>query len=181
MPTPDSNIFPLHSESSNHERANKDALTQLFNKYGEKLRCDLQRYPSPRDDIEDAIQETFYRVLHGGHLGKLENPGAFLFKTARNILIDRYRKNKLEKNINDKYQLYTTTDSREEVVLEYSEMSIAYQRALSELPRKCRQIFLMRRFDGLSNSEIATNLGISVRMVQKHMIRALTHFNKCLR
>ncbi len=181
MSKPDSNVIQLQSDSKGSESTDQSALGQLFNEYGDKLRSDLRRYPSPRDDIEDAIQDTFYRVLQGKHFEKLENPRAFLFKTARNILIDRYRKNRLETKLNDEQQLESGTDLKEEVLLEYSEMTIAYQKALSALPKKCRQVFLMRRYDGLANSEIASSLGISIRMVQKHMIKALMHFNEYLR
>jgi RNA polymerase sigma factor (sigma-70 family) len=181
MPTPDSNVVPLYSDSNTLEKVDGEALDRLMNEHAASLRNSLHRYPSPREDIEDAIQETFCKVLQGGQIKKMDNPGAFLYKIARNILIDRYRKRRLEKNVNDNYHLNSNDESREEMFLEYGEMTIAYQKALSDLPGKCRQVFLMRRYDGLANSEIAEKLGISIRMVQKHMIKALSHFNKCLR
>lgn len=181
MPAPDSNVVSLYSDSNTLEKVDGEALGRLMNEHTATLRNNLQRYPSPREDIEDAIQEAFYKVLQGGQIKKIDNPGAYLNKIARNILIDRYRKRRLEKNVNDSYHLNSYDESREEIFLEYGELTIAYQKALSDLPGKCRQVFLMRRFDGLANSEIAETLGISIRMVQKHMIKALAHFNKCLR
>ena len=180
MSKTDSNVVSLRSHTSEAEVVDEEKFTHLVNTYSETLRRNLRRFITLQDDIEDAIQETFIRVLQRGQFIELENPGAFLFRTARNILIDRYRKRRLEKTANN-YQSGTYADSRGEVYLDYSEMTIAYQQALSELPRKCRQVFLMRRYDGVTNSEIAEILGISTRMVQKHMIKALTHFNSSLR
>jgi len=64
--------------------------------------------------------------------------------------------------------------------LDFNEMTVAYRDALSELPDQCRKVFLMRSYDGLTNSEIAELLGISMRMVQKHLAKAMAHFLETL-
>ena len=49
------------------------------------------------------------------------------------------------------------------------------ERALAELPLKCRQVFIWQRLDGCSQQEIAERLNISKNMVEKYMIRAMRH------
>ena len=49
--------------------------------------------------------------------------------------------------------------------------------AVDELPPKCREVFLMQRNEGLAYAEIASRLGISESMVQKHMSKALTRLH----
>ena len=49
------------------------------------------------------------------------------------------------------------------------------QAALDELGPQCRKVFIMRRFDEYSTGDISRELGISARMVQKHLTRAVTH------
>ncbi|MGH8547062.1 MAG: sigma-70 family RNA polymerase sigma factor, partial [Methylococcales bacterium] len=48
-------------------------------------------------------------------------------------------------------------------------------RAVAELPPKCRQVFLLRKVEQLSHAEIAERLGISRSMVEKHLHRAMMH------
>ena len=49
------------------------------------------------------------------------------------------------------------------------------QRALAELPRLCRESFLLRKIEGLSHPEIAERLGISRALVEKHIVNAMKH------
>ena len=181
MSITDSNVIPLRSESIELKNEERETLHQLVNIYADSLKRNLQRFLCPEEDIQDAIQETFYRIIQSGDVNRIQNPSAFLYKMARNILIDRYRKGRLKKNVNEQQRPGSGTASKANTLLDYGEMTVAYEQALSELPEKCRRVFLMRRYDGLTNSEIADILGISMRMVQKYMVRALTHFNKRLR
>jgi RNA polymerase sigma-70 factor (ECF subfamily) len=48
-------------------------------------------------------------------------------------------------------------------------------RAILELPPKCRQVFLLHKFKERSHAQIAAHLGISKSMVEKHIIKAMTH------
>ena len=52
--------------------------------------------------------------------------------------------------------------------------------AVNELPPRCREVFLLSRFDDLSNGQIAERLGISRNMVEKHVIKAMVHCRRRL-
>src|SRR5690606_25819872 len=107
--------------------------------------------------------------LEDGRLLEVENPGAYLFTTARHIVIDRFRR---ERSLSAEHRSDQQAAADEGAgLLASGEMEVAYEKALSELPARCREVFLLRRHDGLTNSEVAVELGISVRMVQKHMVR----------
>ena len=142
------------------------------------LRRYLRRRLVDRDDVEDILQEVFCRVLEDGRFLEVENPGAYLFSTARHIVIDRYRRDRVRAGAHGTDP--SSTDMHGGYLVS-GEMEAAYEEALLQLPAKCREVFLLRRHDGLTNSEVALELGISVRMVQKHMVRALIHFYKRLR
>lgn len=59
--------------------------------------------------------------------------------------------------------------------LEFRDKVAALSVLLNELPVACRTAFIMNKVEGLSHREIAETLGISVSMVEKHMLRALSH------
>jgi RNA polymerase sigma-70 factor (ECF subfamily) len=67
-----------------------------------------------------------------------------------------------------------------EAGLEAKQALSALDEALCQLSPKCRDIFIMRRVEGLSNEEIARQHGISVNSVEKHIARALRHCQTCL-
>lgn len=180
MATTPSNIIPLHGKALPRPGGREAWAKLLESRYRQGLGRYLARLAQPGEDVEDIVQEAFYRVLQSDRLPSVGNPGAFLFTTARNLLVDRYRRQSLEQS-HIQQQSHFTTAPPEDSVLEYNEMVLAYRQALSELPERCRQVFLLRRYDGLSNSEIADTLNISMRMVQKHLARALDHFQRRLR
>ena len=70
--------------------------------------------------------------------------------------------------------LSTSAPSPESIV-EARERLALLQAAIAELPPKCRRVFLLHKFASLSHNEIATRLGISRNMVEKHIIKAMTH------
>jgi RNA polymerase sigma factor (sigma-70 family) len=68
----------------------------------------------------------------------------------------------------------------EERVLEDRQALDAFLAVLAEMPPKRRMVFTLHRFMGLSYSAIAMRLGISVGVVEKHMMKALLHFDSRL-
>jgi RNA polymerase sigma-70 factor (family 1) len=69
-------------------------------------------------------------------------------------------------------------DSRE---MEDNELKVRLYRAIDELPEQCRKVFMMSRFDGLKQQEIADLLGISIKTVKNHITHALKLLDKVLR
>nr|WP_315421832.1 sigma-70 family RNA polymerase sigma factor [uncultured Pseudomonas sp.] len=133
----------------------------------------------------DLSHDTFLRILASRDaLGAMREPRAFLTTTARHLIIDRARRRQLE----DAYlrELALTIEMMEQcqqspeqilVTLEALEQ-IAF--VLDGLALNARQAFLLYFLEGLRQSEIASRLGISERMVRKHLMNALMHCNHAL-
>lgn len=133
----------------------------------------------------DLSHDTFLRILASRDaLGAMREPRAFLTTTARHLIIDRARRRQLE----DAYlrELALTIEMMEQcqqspeqilVTLEALEQ-IAF--VLDGLALNARQAFLLYFLEGLRQSEIASRLGISERMIRKHLMNALMHCNHAL-
>lgn len=133
----------------------------------------------------DVSHDTFVRILASRDaLGGMREPRAFLTTTARHLIIDRARRRQLE----DAYlrELALTIEMMEQrqqspeqilVTLEALEQ-IAF--VLDGLALNARQAFLLYFLEGLRQSQIASRLGISERMVRKHLMNALLHCNHAL-
>ena len=79
-------------------------------------------------------------------------------------------------------RLYSTDflDDPDQELL-FQELKRQVEQTLDALPERSRQIFTMSRFDGMKNREIAEELGISVKVVERHIGRALKMFRRQLR
>lgn len=137
----------------------------------------LQRYGS-RIDIDDIVQESFVRVLRACTTAEVRAPKAFLFATARNLALDQMRRHEFSRTEplveSDVLHVLDEQDVPEEVA-RHQELSHLTE-AIQSLPERCRQIFTLRKIYGLSQAEIAAQLGISEHTVSVQLTRGL---HKC--
>lgn len=133
----------------------------------------------------DLSHDTFLRILASRDaLGAMREPRAFLTTTARHLIIDRARRRQLE----DAYlrELALTIEMMEQCQQSPEEILVTLEAleqiafVLDGLALNARQAFLLYFLEGLRQSEIASRLGISERMVRKHLINALMHCNHAL-
>lgn len=130
-----------------------------------------------RQAAEDVVHDTYLRVLERSSSAPIEQPRAFLYRTALNLVIDDHRRNILRQT-----ESLDVLDSEERYFSPAPQASIdtrqrldMVQRALAELPELCRESFLLRKLEGLSHPEIAEHLGISKSLVEKHIVNAMKH------
>ncbi len=133
------------------------------------LRAWLRERFSSERDIDDLVQEAFIRVLRAQETGSIESPKAFLFVTAKNLALARVRHRRVAEN----FVLAETQSSS--VIDETADVPAAAARAqelelltqaIQSLPNRCRQIITLRRIYGLSQREVAAQLGISEHTVE---------------
>ncbi len=140
------------------------------------------------DDAHDVLQESFQKLMHLDGLQEMENPRAYLYRTATNIIIDRQRKGQHHtryiREVVSSTDIGIATASAtippDRHVAAQQELEMVTQ-ALNQLPDKCRQAFLMHREDHKKYSEIAEALNVSVSMVEKYIIQALKHLRHKLK
>jgi RNA polymerase sigma factor (sigma-70 family) len=131
-----------------------------------------------RQEAEDVVQDTYLHLLQRGAAATLEHPRAYLFRIAANLAVDLARKTKITsryagENV-DLDQLSGSGGSPEAASEGAMELR-RLQAALAELPPLCRAAFLLNRIDGLTYAEIAERLGLSIRTIDRYMVRAWNH------
>ena len=147
-----------------------------FQHYWPEMAAYLTKSTGAREDAEDILQELSLRLmkLAPSHLASIDETRAYLYRSANNMKIDYYRKTVTRTKGLSELQAagidsrsYTTHE-----VVENREMLEKLFEIVNELPLRCKQVFLLYRLRNLSQKDIAKDLGVSVNMVEKHIMKA---------
>jgi RNA polymerase sigma-70 factor, ECF subfamily len=157
-------------------RAEDQALAALVDQYAGALyrvAFSVLRNPS---DAEDAVQETFLRVLrHRDTLGEVRDHRVWLIRIVWNIVLDRKRRAKTRPETDNVAELARVLPSKG---LSAEERAAAAQHhaqvlaCVEQLPAKERQVLMLSAFDELTSVEIAAVLGITESSVRSRIFRA---------
>lgn len=147
------------------------------------VRAWLNRTLNSRKDVEDVIQEIYCRLCAIEDVEKISSPRAYLFRTARNVLIDEARRARVVS-----IETYAEIDSLDIAGLEADPEQITSAREelrrvvelIQSLPPRCRKIFELRKIHGLSQKEISKKLSISENIVENETSRGLRLILKAL-
>jgi RNA polymerase sigma-70 factor (ECF subfamily) len=127
-------------------------------------------------EVDDVIQETCYRILSTGCLDHVRDPKPFVFRTAKNIVLDRIRRDavvNIEAMANlDELEIADTAPSPERVVFAREELKWVFG-LIGNLPDRCKSVFRARRVQGLSQNETAETLGLTDSVVEHEMMRGM--------
>lgn len=158
--------------------SHKALVSEWFQRDRARLISYARRMLPPNLSAEDVVQEIFTKLMAHADLSLVANPSAYMISMARNCVIDYLRRNRESQRVSDTDNEAEGDD--EENTLQYSEMMVEIEKALNDLPERCREVFILSRYKGLKTSEIAEQLAISPRMVQKHLVIAFDHFRERL-
>ncbi|WP_422368091.1 RNA polymerase sigma factor [Pelagibius sp.] len=127
---------------------------------------------------DDIVQETYVRLASTDKSAEIENPRALLYRVAGNLAIDHLRREKTRaKYVMQKPLSEEVADAQPsvEAMIDARQRVAILMQAVDELPPRCREVFVLRKFEGRHQAEIARSLGISRNMVEKHLRKALLH------
>jgi RNA polymerase sigma factor (sigma-70 family) len=140
------------------------------------LRRFFTAYRLSAEDAEDLAQEVFLRLTRPGQVDGLRDPEAFAFTLARNLLRDRARRLHTRCSNSsvaiEELNLPCNRPTPDQTFEHYEQLKSA-DTALASLKPSTRAAFLMHRVDGLGYSDVAARMGVSVSMVEKHIMAAM--------
>jgi RNA polymerase sigma factor (sigma-70 family) len=129
----------------------------------------------PNCDIDEVVQETYAR-LWAAEPDRILNVRAYFFVTARHVVGEAFRRARIVSIETmadlDSLNIVDSDGGPERHVSGRQELD-RLRRVLEKLPAKCRQAFELRKFEGLSQREIAARMGIAESTVEKHLAKGL--------
>ena len=156
------------------------ALAGLYQAHANELHGFARRHVG-RQEAEDVVQDTYLHLLQRGTAATLEQPRPYLFRIAANLAVDMARKTKVRlRYAGEGFALACNAEapaSPEAAAGGAMELR-RLQASLAELPPLCRDAFLLNRVEDLTHAEIAARLGVSVRTIDRHMVKAWEHLRR---
>lgn len=169
------------------------AQTQLLEAYFEK-RVLLVRYftrlTADSAMAEDIVQDLYIRLSGMTYETQIGDPTAFLFRMAHNIHLNQLRALRNSRGRDAAWQELSAHRVGDETADDGpSAEDQAHGRqlmqrltaALGELPEKTQNVFRLHRFEGLTQTDVATKMDMSLSSVEKHLATALRHLTARLR
>jgi len=154
----------------------RSRIVGVFQRNESILKRFLRRFTSNPQDIEDICQETVLRALEAEKSRVIQEPRAFLFGIAHNIVrkeLERKSRGLIELIEDFSPQEYESNEPPIEDALDARERMILFLEAVATLPSQCQRVFLLKKVYGYSHKDIARKLGISVSTVEKHAASGL--------
>lgn len=173
------------SSSAEPRRETRAELTaRLDARFRAPLMSFFLRRIGNRAEAEDLTQDTFLRLVAAIEREQPDDPDAFVFKIATNLVRDRGRKRVAragvalrdvdENLVSEVTREFLEDRTPERVLLARTEVADV-MKALDELGEKVRDIYLLHRLEGLKHREIAVLFGVSVSSVEKYVMKANLH------
>jgi RNA polymerase sigma factor (sigma-70 family) len=140
------------------------------------LRVRLRRMAVPEQEIGDIVQDTYLKLAKLDDVSHIRDGRAYFFSAARTVFLDRIRRDRIVRIDSltevDSLALADDTPDPEQRVSARLELE-RVRRLIDALPDRCRDIFRMRRIQGLPQREIARRMGVSEEIVEAQAIRGL--------
>ncbi len=156
-----------------------------------RLRNFIRRRVADPGDAEDILQDVFYELVAAYRLMQpVEQVGAWLFRVARNRIIDLFRKKKLEARKSDAMtndaeallleDLLPSPDAGPEALFARRVLMDELDAALDELPDEQRDVFIAHEIEGRSFKELSAETGVSVNTLLSRKHYAVLHLRRRL-
>ncbi len=159
-----------------------------------RLRGFIRKHVLDEGDAEDILQEVFYELVQTYRLMKpVEKVGAWLFRVARNRIIDRFRRRKPEVSMGDdatrnnegeSFQwedVLPSPDAGPEAAYAREILLEELESAIGDLPEEQREVFVAHEVEGLSFKELSAATGISVNTLLSRKHYAVLNLRRRLR
>lgn len=157
----------------------KTEFIELFNRLYSQIKNFVYYKTGDIEIADDIAQETFIKIWEKKNEIRQETVKSLLYIIAGNLCKNRFEHKKIVFEFANSYQQKEHSVSPE-FELELKEFNNKLQNSIGALTEKNRTVFLMNRIDGLTYNQIAENLGLSQKAIEKRMKSALHELKKTI-
>ena len=161
---------------------NEKVFEQIVREYWPRMFKFALIYTQNNETSQELVQDTFLVLWNNRAILKNNtNLITYLMVVLRNKCLNLLEQNRIrqlyieeidDETIYQRANLYVLQDEASQIV-ESEDLHKAIERALSKLPEKTREVFMLSRYDGLKNQQIAETKNISQKTVEYHISKAL--------
>ena len=158
-----------------------EKISSLFHCHREAIIAFLMHRVRCPETAQDLSQETYLRLLRKPTLAHTDNLTGYLYRTAERLAIDflRHHQRTAADALPLDEDLLCPQVLPDELAILRQQCELLLD-AIASLPSQCRNVFLLRKIDDLSYSEIGAQLAISEKTVQRHLVKAMLHCHRRL-
>jgi len=153
---------------------------QYFDAYYGSIRGFLYYKSRSNDLADDIVQEVFIKLWEMRENVNPETVRPLLYTISLNLLRNHYKHEKIVYNFAKKQPTVDRGTEPADFQIQQNEFNRKLEQVLASIPENSRVVFLMSRMEGLSYTEIAERLGLSVKAIEKRMHEALLIIKKKL-
>ncbi len=159
----------------------EETFSGLFRKYYEPLYFFAGRFVKDPSTAESLVQDVFVILWENKEKISIKTSvKAYLYTAVKNSCINFIKRENFFSSVENNDEYHDTNYKSPDSKLEEKEITTAIHTAINKLPEKCRQIFMMCKYDDLSYAEIAELQNISINTVKTQLKRAVKSLTKNL-
>lgn len=166
--------------NSNDGLCDEVAFTSFFKEHIKALRNFILYKFGNNEQAEDIAQEAFIKLWHNCTEVPLEKAKSYLYTVANNSSLNLIAHQKVKLDYENGFSVSSKNIESPEFILEENEFKTKLLKAIDQLNENQRVVFLMNRIDGKKYKEIALELNISIKAVEKRMHLALLELRKTI-
>ena len=150
-------------------------LEKLFNQFYPSLTLFARKYVHDLETAREIVQELFVSLWEKQeHWRMPDSPKNYLFQAVRNRALNHLKQQQREAlGLQHYIESHPAEPHFSHDPIEMAELEARLHQCIHTLPPACRNVFILSRFEGKKNEEIARELGISKRTVETHISKAL--------
>lgn len=165
---------------ANIKKGDRKSFDTLFKLYYKELCHYSWKFVRSKDAVEDIVQKVYIQLwMKRKHLLMNESVRGYLYKSVRNESLIYLKSTEIRKTYESAYSKDGIDQENDETAAEVFAQKV--RQKLADLPEKCKEIFILSRFDGLTYDEIAGYLAISKKTVENQMVIAYKKLRELLK
>ncbi|MFN4144181.1 MAG: RNA polymerase sigma-70 factor [Runella sp.] len=174
----DAELFIQHTFAQNSEQG----FTLLFRRYHAVLCHHAIRYVWSKEVAQDIVSDVFFNFWKNQEHSNINTSyRAYLFKAVRNGCYNYLTRELARRAPLEGHEEFEQTSPCPDHIIQFDELQHKIETAIAQLPPQCKRVFLLNRFEGKKYSEIAEEVGISIKTVEMHISKALFQLRQALK